>query len=105
MSDTPAPVPAAVPPAPTPAAVTVETVKIKGLKAEDDKTQTTTTVTTVQPGWKTSEFWQSIVVTVAGAAAFVWGIINGNEFAMMTGLGVMGVSSGAYSLSRGRAKA
>lgn len=102
MSDTPAS-PSTLP-ATTPVAGKVETVRTFNNDSTDDKTVQTTSSTTIQPGYKTSEFWQSMIVTAAGATAFVWGIVKGDNSAMMAGLGVMGISSGAYSLSRGVAK-
>lgn len=101
MSDTPTPSPV---PTTTPVAAKVETVKTFNNNSTEDRTTQTTSTTTIQPGYKTSEFWQSMIVTVAGAACFVWGVVKSDNSAMMAGLGVMGVSSGAYSLSRGVAK-
>ncbi len=58
-----------------------------------------------KPGWKTTEFWKSNLVTAVGLGLVVmWALGHANEQALMVGAGMAGVSTGMYALSRGGAK-
>ena len=56
--------------------------------------------TVVKPGWKTSEFWLSILTTIGAVGASVSGVLSGKAGAI-----VAGISTAAYAISRGLTKA
>lgn len=62
------------------------------------------TVETTKPGWKTSEFWQSLIVTLSGSVILIIGAVRNDNTLMIVGGGMMGVSSGGYSIARGMVK-
>ena len=55
---------------------------------------------TVQPGWQTSEFWQSIMATAVGLALLSYGVIKDKDVAVQWGAGLTGMSVGAYTIGR-----
>ncbi len=56
------------------------------------------------PGFKTSEFWKSAVVTLVGLLAASGVFPDDSQFLKIAGLIAAALSSGAYSLSRGNTK-
>lgn len=63
-----------------------------------------TTEVSTSPGYKTSEFWQSIGATLAGLLIIVYGIVNHDKEVMWAGAGLTGLSVSGYSIGRGLAK-
>ena len=60
--------------------------------------------TSVSPGARSSEFILTLVSTIIGALMMAYGAYKGNDSMVMLGGSMSGVSTGAYSLSRGLAK-
>lgn len=58
----------------------------------------------ITPGWKTTEFWRTLIADVAGFGLIVYGVIKANETAIAIGGGIVGLSTAGYSVSRGLAK-
>lgn len=69
-----------------------------------DEVKTVELTTAAAAGPKTSEFWKSLAVTVAGLVVLVYGIIKSQAEIAVLGGSMAGVATGAYSLSRGIAK-
>lgn len=63
-----------------------------------------TTETRTQPGWQTTEFWQSLLATGAGLFLIVYGVLKSNDAAIQWGGVLSGVAAGGYAISRGIAK-
>lgn len=62
-------------------------------------------VPAVKPGWQTTEFWKSVVVSACGLL-MASGIIGPNSpTAVIVGMIAAAASSGAYAISRGMTKA
>lgn len=53
----------------------------------------------LKSGWKTSEFWLSLLTTVAGAAGVVSGVVPGTVGSVLATVSAVG-----YAISRGLAK-
>jgi len=52
-----------------------------------------------KPGWRTTEFWTHILLTVATVGGVVGGLVTGPVGAI-----VVAISQGAYAISRGLSK-
>lgn len=77
----------------------------------EETPQTTDPTTTIQlstppvkEGWKTSEFWQSLAITVVGLGLVVYGIVADKSSALDIGAMMTGLSAGGYALSRALVK-
>lgn len=57
-----------------------------------------------KPGTKTTEFWQSIIVGAIALLVMAFGMWKGSDGVVGFGSILMGMSQGAYSVSRGLAK-
>lgn len=57
-----------------------------------------------KPGIKTTEFWMAMATLVVGLGLIVYGAIDSNDDAKTTGVMLMSVATGGYSISRGLAK-
>ena len=57
-------------------------------------------ISMLKTGWKTTEFWMSVLSIVGGLGLQVGGLIPGNAGAI-----IAAVAGGAYQISRGLAKA
>ncbi len=53
---------------------------------------------------QTSEFRLTIVGAAAGLALVVLGLWNDNDALVQTGVTIVGIATGTYAISRGRAK-
>lgn len=51
-------------------------------------------------GWKTTEFWTTIILLISGVILLIIGVVTGNETAMTWGGSLLGVSGAAYTASR-----
>jgi len=58
----------------------------------------------MKPGWKTSEFWVSLMAGAAGLYLIVFGVRESNQSAMTIGAGLLASAGVGYSISRGMAK-
>jgi len=58
----------------------------------------------VKPGYKTTEFWLSVVTTVAGLLAASGLIAEDTALGRLVGLALVAAGSGPYAISRGGAK-
>jgi len=59
---------------------------------------------TITTGKKTSEFWRTLIMEIAGIALIVYGVIKGDMAAVGIGAGLAGIPASAYAISRGNAK-
>ena len=57
-----------------------------------------------KPGYKTTEFWVTMVTLAVGLGLLAYGVVSGNNTAVAVGAGLSGVQSAGYSASRGLAK-
>ncbi len=57
-----------------------------------------------KPAVQTTEFWKSLSTMIVGAGILALGLYKANDTLVYTGMALLGVTSGAYSLSRGMAK-
>lgn len=57
-----------------------------------------------KPGWKTTEFWLTLVSTVVGALMTSGLIADGSQGAKIVGLAAMVLGTMGYSVSRGMTK-
>lgn len=64
----------------------------------------TTTSTVTKPGYKTTEFWLSLVAVVLGALASSGSLADGSTAARVVGLAIAALGALGYSVSRGMAK-
>jgi hypothetical protein len=63
-----------------------------------------TTVTTTQPGWRTSEFWGALAASILGAlmTSGLWA--DGSVAMRIAGVALVALASLGYSTSRGLSK-
>ena len=59
----------------------------------------------LKPGPKSSEFWITIVCAILGTLVGAWGAYKNNDALVAIGGTIASGSGGAYTLSRGLAKA
>lgn len=57
-----------------------------------------------KPGVKSTEFWLTIITTVFGLALLAYGVVSGNDTALVVGGGIAGIPIAGYSIGRGNAK-
>lgn len=57
------------------------------------------------PGYKTTEFWQSMMPMIFGFMVAAFGIYNDDLDIILVGAGMAGVSNGVYSGTRALVKA
>lgn len=72
--------------------------------SDETTTPITPSSTDTKPGWQTTEFWKSMLVTAAGLVIAIIGVVQKDMTILSIGLGAAGLSTGAYSISRGLAK-
>ncbi len=58
----------------------------------------------MKPGWKTTEWWATVVANIVGAALASGAIEAGSTFDKGLGLVSMALATMGYSISRGTAK-
>lgn len=64
----------------------------------------TETNPSVKPGYKTSEFWKSLIMSMAGVGLVVYGAVESKADVMDIGLLLAGIPVAGYAVSRGLAK-
>ena len=98
---------AQVPPVPTVVADRIaDAVVKKQIEAIPGGTMTTTTLTSPEPkaGYKTTEFWISIIQQAIGTVLIIFGLSRSNDMLVGLGTALGGSSTVAYSYSRATAK-
>jgi hypothetical protein len=73
-------------------------------KATTELTATEATTTEVKPGWKTTEFWLSAIVTLAGLVVASGAFSDTSSVAKAVSLIVSGLATLGYTTSRTTAK-
>jgi hypothetical protein len=56
------------------------------------------------PGFRSTEFWHAAASSVAGVSLCVLGLVRVDDWLAMAGAALLGLSTLAYSHSRGKAK-
>lgn len=95
--------PPPVTPVPSPTVPATSTT-VTSVSTPDGAPSVTTTSKAVEPGWQTTEFWQSLLATAAGIGLIVFGVVKDKDIALQWGVTLAGLSAGGYALGRGIAK-
>ena len=70
----------------------------------DASASSVTTTISVKPGYKTTEFWLSLIAVVLGALVSQGVFANGSEAAKVAGIALIALASLGYTASRAMVK-